>query len=115
MTSVYHSPPPSRDSLETCPQRRFQRQFPLWDRHLIGGADLFHDALDKEVENLQLVVESFEELLIGLDPHTQLWKLVMPAYDIDPASLGNVELTLQLRPEAFMDLSGNPVFDLSVR
>ena len=39
----------------------------------------------------------------------------MPAYDIDPAALGNVELTLQLGPEAFIDLSGNPVFDLSLR
>ena len=87
----------------------------MWDRHLIRGADLFHDAFDKEVEDLQLAVEGVDELLIGLNPHDNLWQHVMPTDDIDPAALGNVELTLQLRPEAFIDLSGNPVFDLSVR
>ena len=87
----------------------------MWDRHLIRGSDLFHDALDKEVEDLQLAVEGVDELLIGLNPHDDLWKHVMPANDIDPVALRNVELTLQLRPEAFIDLSGNPVFDLSVR
>ena len=90
-------------------------QSPLWDRQLIRGSDLFHHALDKEVEDLQLTVEDFDKLLIGLNPHDYLWKHVMPAYNIDPASLGNVELTLQLRPEAFIDRSGKPVFDLSVR
>ena len=69
----------------------------------------------KKIEDLQLAVEGLDELLIGLNPHDELWKHVMPAYDIDPASLGNVELTLQLRPEAFIDLSGKPVFDLSLR
>ena len=39
----------------------------------------------------------------------------MPAHNVDPASLSDVELTLQLRPEALVDLSGNPVFDLRVR
>src|SRR6516162_9201990 len=39
----------------------------------------------------------------------------MPADDIDPAPLGDVELALQLRPEAFANLSRNPVFDLSMR
>jgi hypothetical protein len=87
----------------------------LWNWHLIRSADLFHDVLDKEVEDLQLAVEGLDELLIGLNPHDDLWKHVMPAYDIDPASLGNVELTLQLGSEAFIDLSGNPVFDLSLR
>ena len=106
---------PSRDNLQTCSKRPLQRHSPLRDRRLIRDADLFHDALDKKVEDLELMVEGFDELLIGLNPHDNLWKHVMPADDIDPASLGNVELTLQLRPEAFIDLSGNPVFDLSVR
>src|SRR5215831_734468 len=39
----------------------------------------------------------------------------MPAQDVDPAALRNIELALQLRPEAFADLSGKPVFELSVR
>jgi len=39
----------------------------------------------------------------------------VPAQNIDPAALGDVELTLQLGPKAFMELSGNPVFDLGVR
>jgi hypothetical protein len=39
----------------------------------------------------------------------------VPADDIDPASLRYIELTLQLRAEAFTDLSRNPVLDLSVR
>jgi len=38
----------------------------------------------------------------------------MPADDIDPTSLGNVELTLQLWPKAFTDLSGNPILDLGL-
>jgi len=63
----------------------------------------------------ELAVEGVDEPLIGLNPHDNLWKHVMPAYDIDPASLGNVELTLQLRLEAFIDLSGNPAFDLRLR
>ena len=113
--AVGNLPSPSRDNLETCSQRRLQRQSPLWDRHLIRGVDLFHDPLDKEVEDLEFMVEGFDELLIGLNPHDNLWKHVVPADDIDPASLGNVELTLQLRPEAFIERSGNPVFDLSVR
>ncbi len=78
------------------------------------GADLFHDAFDKVVEALELAIEGFDKLFIGLNPHDNLWKHVMPAYDVDPASPGNVELTLQLRSEAFTDLSRNPVSDLSL-
>src|SRR5215467_4956377 len=106
---------PSRYSLQTGPQRRLQRQSPLWDRHLSRSPDLFHDALDKVVEDLQLAVERLDERLIRLNPHDQLWQHVMPADDVDPAALRDVELTLQLRPEAFMDGSGNPILDLSVR
>src|SRR5499427_824918 len=105
----------SRYRLQTGSQRRLQRQSPSWNRHLGRGADLFHDPLDKVVEDLQLVVESLDELLIRLDPHDQLWQHVMPADDIDPAALRDVELALQLRPEALMNGSGNPVLDLSVR
>src|SRR5712691_8016256 len=65
---------PSRHNLQTCSERRFQRQSSLWDRHLIRGADLFHDALDKVVEDLQFTVEGFDELLIGLNPHDNFWK-----------------------------------------
>jgi hypothetical protein len=54
----------------------------LWDGHLIRGADLFHDALDKEVEDLELAVEGFDEHLIGFNPHDDLWKHVVPADDI---------------------------------
>src|SRR6516162_1316267 len=107
--------PPSRCNLQTCPERRLQRQTPLRHRHLIRGTDLFHDALDKEVEDLQLVFEDFDELLIGFDPLDQLRQNVMPTDDIDPAALRDVELTLQLRSETFIDLAGNPVFDLCVR
>jgi hypothetical protein len=105
----------SGDSLQTCPERRLQRQSALWDRHLIRGTDLFHDVRNKEVEDPQLAVERRDEPLIGLNPHDNLWKHVMPADDIDPAALGNVELTLQLWPKAFTDFSRNPIFDLSVR
>ena len=42
-------------------------------------ANLFHNALDKEVEDLQLAVEGFDELLIGLNPHDNFWKHIMPA------------------------------------
>jgi len=87
----------------------------LWDRHLVQGTDLFHDPLNKVIEDLEFTIEGFDKLLIGLNPHDNLWKHVMPAYDVTPASLGNVELTLQLRSEAFIDLSGNPVSDLSLR
>src|SRR6516165_1236778 len=104
----------SRYSLQTGSQRRLQRQAPR-DRHLGRGADLFHYALDKVVEDLQLAVERLDERLIGLNPHDQLWQHVMPADDIDPAALRDVELALQLRPEALMDGAGNPVFDLRVR
>src|SRR5262249_20701400 len=90
----------SRDSLQTCPERRLQRQSSLWHRHRIRGADLFHDALDEEIEDLQLTVEGHDELLIRLNPYDKLWKDVMPEDDIDPAALGNVELTLELRPKA---------------
>ena len=69
----------------------------------------------QEFPPLEFAVEGFDKLFIGLNPHDNLRKHVMPAYDIDPASLGNVELTLQLRLKAFLDLSGNPVFDLSLR
>src|SRR5262249_37580635 len=84
-------------------------------RHLSRSPDLFHDALDKVVEDLQVAIEGLDERLIGLNPHDQLWQHVMPADDIDPAALRDVELTLQLWPEAFMDGSGNPILDLSVR
>ena len=47
----------SRGDLETGTQRGLQRQFPLRDRHLIRSADLFHHALDKIVEHLQLAIE----------------------------------------------------------
>src|SRR6516165_5344353 len=106
---------PSRDNLQTRSERRLQRQSPLWDRNFIRGPDLLHDALNKEVKDLQLAVEDLDELLIGFNAHDDLWEYVVPAQDIDPASLGNIELTLQLRPEAFVELSGNPVFDLGVR
>jgi hypothetical protein len=79
------------------------------------GADLFHHTFDKVIEDAQFVVERFDERLIGLNPHDKLGQHVVPAQNIDPASLSNVELTLQLGPKAFMDLSGNPVFDLGVR
>src|SRR6516165_5375949 len=105
----------SRYSLQTGSQRRLQRQSPLRDRRLGCGADLFHNPLDKVVEDLQLAVEGLDERLIGLNPHDQLWQHVMPADDVDPAALRDVELALQLRPKALMDRSGNPVFDLSVR
>src|SRR5215831_7725514 len=105
----------SRYSFQTGSQRRLQRQSPLWDRHLGRSPDLFHDALDKVVEDLQLVVEGLDECLIGFDPHDQLWQHVVPADDIDPAALRDVELALQLWPKAFMDRPGNPVLDLSVR
>src|SRR5215472_14698114 len=84
----------SRYSLQTGSQRRLQRQAPLRDRHLGRSPDLFHDALDKVVEDLQLVVEGLDERLIGFDPHDQLWQHVMPAEDIDPAALRDVELAL---------------------
>ena len=90
----------SRDSLQACPERGLQRQSPLWDRNVIRGTDLFHDVLNKEVEDLQLAVKRRDEALIWLNPHDNLWKYVMPADDIDPAALGNVELTLQLWPKA---------------
>src|SRR5262249_33683096 len=105
----------SRDSLQTCPERPLQRQSLLWHRHPIRGADLFHHALDEEIEDLQLTVEGHDELLIRLNPHDNLWKDVMPEDDIDPTALGNVELTLELRPKALTDFPGNPIFDLSVR
>jgi hypothetical protein len=101
--------------LQTCLERRLQRQFPLRDRCLSGCADLFHDALDKEVEDLQFAVEGLDECLIRLHPPDKLWQHVVPANDVDPAALRNIELTLQLRPEAFIDLAGKPIFDLSVR
>jgi hypothetical protein len=44
-------------------------------------------------------------LLFGLDPHDDLRKHVMPADDIHPAPLRNVELALQLRPEALTPTS----------
>ena len=84
-------------------------------RHLIGSSDLLDDALDKVVEDLQLAVERVDELLIRLNPHNQLWQHVVPAEDVDPTALRDIELALQLRPEAFIDLAGKPVFDLSVR
>src|SRR5215831_2864007 len=84
----------SRYSLQTGSQRRLQRQSPLRDRHLRRGADLFHDPLDKVVEDLQLAVERLDERLIRFDPHDQLWQHVMPAEDIDPAALRDVELAL---------------------
>src|SRR5215467_10702268 len=77
----------SRYRLQTGSQRRLQRQSPPWDRRLGRGADLFHDPLDKVVEDLQLVVERLDERLIGLDPHDQLWQHVVPTNDIDPAAL----------------------------
>ena len=46
--STEAAPPPSAaEALPSAPS-------PFWDRHLVGGADLFHNALDKEVEDLQL-------------------------------------------------------------
>src|SRR6516162_2098182 len=107
--------PPSRRNLQTCSERRLQRQTPLRYRHLIRGTDLFHEALDKEVEDLQLVIEDLDELLIGLDPPDQFRQHVMPTDDVDPATLRDIELTLQLRSETFIDLARNPVLDLGVR
>src|SRR6516225_6241212 len=74
---------PSRDDLQTCSQRRFQHQSPLWDRCLGHGANLFHDAFYKVVEDLQLAVERPNELFIRLNSHDNLGKHVMPADDID--------------------------------
>src|SRR6516162_5617742 len=105
----------SRASLQTRPERRLQRQTPLRHRHFIGGANLFHDALDKKIEDLQLAGEGPDEVFIALDPHDNLWKHVMPAEEIDPTPLRNVELTLQLRPETFVNLSGKPVSYLGLR
>src|SRR5215472_18505049 len=105
----------SRYSFETGSQRRLQRQSALRDRHLGRSPDLFHDPLDKVVEDLQLSVEGLDERLIRLNPHDQLWQHVVRADDIDPAALRDVELALQLGPEALMDGAGNPVFDLCVR
>jgi hypothetical protein len=68
-------------------------------------ADLLHDALDKEIEDLQFSVEDFDELLIRLNPHHKLWEHVMPADNVDPAALGDVQLTLQLRPEALAQMN----------
>src|SRR6516225_11282519 len=91
--------------LEACIQRCLQRQFAWRNPQFICSANLLHHALDEVVKDLQLAVEGFDELLIWFDPHDNLWKHVMPAQDIDPAALGNVELTLQLRPKTFMDLT----------
>ena len=77
-------------------------------------ADLLHDALYKKIEDLQFAVEGLDELLIWLNPRHKFWQHVMPADDVDPASLGDVQLTLQLRPEAFIDFSRNPVSDLGM-
>ena len=77
--------------------------------------DLLHYALDKVVEDLEFAVEGCDKLVIGLNPHDKLWQHVMPAQDVDPAALRNVELALQLRTEAFANLSGKLIFDLSVR
>jgi len=82
------------------------------------GADLFHHTIDKVIEDPQFVVERSSAWMNVSSGSTRMIKLgqrVVPAQDIDPASLGNIELTLQLRPEAFVELSGNPVFDLGVR
>jgi hypothetical protein len=78
-------------------------------------ADLLHHALDKEIEDLQFSVEGLDELLIWINPHHEFWQDVMPADDVYPASLRDVQLTLQLRPEAFIEFSRNLVLDLSVR
>src|SRR5215831_1724439 len=67
------------------------------------------------VEDLQFAVEGCDKLLIRLDPDDHLGKQVVPGYDIDPATLRNVELSLQLRPEALVDLPENPVCDLGMR
>src|SRR6516164_8862088 len=101
--------------LEACVQRCLQRQFAWRDPQFICSTNLLHHALNEVVEDLQLAVEGFDELLVWHDSHDNFWKHVMPAWDIDPAALGNVELTLQLRPETFMNLTGNPVFDLRLR
>src|SRR6516162_1111351 len=63
---------PSRDDFQTCSQRRFQHQSPLWDRCLGHGANLFHDAFYKVVEDLQLAVERPNELFIRLNSHDNL-------------------------------------------
>jgi len=59
----------------------------VWDRGLSGSADLFHDALDKEVDDLQLTVERLDEGLIRFHPQDDLGKHVMPAEDVDPTAL----------------------------
>src|SRR5215472_19292518 len=98
----------SRDDIQTCSESRLQGQVSLWERHLIHRADLLHHAFDKVIEDPQLAVERLDEHLIRLDPHDNFWQNVMPAEDVDPAALRNVELALQLRPEAFAQLSGKP-------
>jgi hypothetical protein len=40
------------------------------------------------------LVEDLDELLVGFDPRDNLWKHIMPAEEIDPTPVGNVELTL---------------------
>ena len=77
--------------------------------------DLFHDVFNKEVEDLQLTVKRRDEPLIGLNPHDNLWKHVVPTDDIDPAALRSAKLTLQLGPEASPTSSENTRFECVIR
>jgi len=76
------------------------------------GADLFHHTIDKVIEDPQFVVERSSAWMNVSSGSTRMIKLgqrVVPAQDINPASLTDVELTLQLGPKAFMDLSEDAI------
>ena len=71
----------------------------------------FHDALDKVVEDLEFAVERFDKFFVWLNPHDNLREFIVPTQDIDPASLGDVKLILQLGPEASPTPSENTRFE----
>jgi hypothetical protein len=65
--------------LEACVQRCLQRQI-AWGTSSSFVAQIFSITRSMEVvEDLQVTVEGFDELLIWLDPHDHFWKHVMPA------------------------------------
>ena len=84
----------SWNHFHACAQRGFQRKSAWRDRQVIRRADFIHHPVDEVVEDQELAVEGFDKFFIWLNPHDQLRKHIVPADDIDPASLGNVELSL---------------------
>src|SRR5215472_5039260 len=61
---------------------------------------------------------SYVARIFSTTPSTRMTifgRTYMPAHDVYATSVSYVELTLQLRPEAFVDLSRDPIFDLRVR